>query len=86
MLLALRHYPRDIGYVVANARARSAEDAAAAGQPTAPDGFANGQSPDVAVPDPRPVPDARPAAGSASAVDPGAEPGAVAKRSEPRSP
>jgi len=86
MLLALRHYPRDIAYVVANARARSAEDAAAAGQPAAPDGFANGQSPDVAVPDPRPVPDARPAAGSASAVDPGAEPGAVAKRSEPRSP
>jgi MFS family permease len=86
MLLALRHYPRDIAYVVANARARSAEDAAAAGQPAAPDGFANGQSPDMAVPDPRPVPDARPAAGSASAVDPGAEPGAVAKRSEPRSP
>jgi len=86
MLLALRHYPRDIAYVVANARARSAEEAAAAGQPAAPDGFANGQSPDVAVPDPRPVPDARPAAGSASAVDPGAEPGPVAKRSEPRSP
>ena len=64
MLLAVRHYPRDIAYVVANARARSAEDAAAAGQPAAPDGFANGQSPDMAVPDPRPVPGTRPAAGT----------------------
>src|SRR5262249_14388076 len=79
MLLAVRYYPRDIAYVVAHARARSAMAAAGAGQPAAPGGSANGQSPDLAVPDSRPRPDARPAVGHGSVADAGAEPNAVAE-------
>jgi len=92
MLLGVRYYPRDIAYVVAHARARSGADAPAAGQPMAPGGSANGQSPDTAVAGPRPVPGARPAAGPASAAGPGsaadsaAEPDAVAEPSKPRPP
>jgi MFS family permease len=54
MLLALRHYPRDIAYVVAHARSAAAPPAA--GQPAAAEVSANGQAPGaVAEPsEPRP--------------------------------
>ncbi len=80
MLLALRHYPSDIAYVVAYAGARSTADGPSA----------NGQSPDVTIepgaesaPGARGVAGAEPVADAKSAPAAEEEPDPVAEPSEP---